>query len=247
MNMKINIKEMIMRANPAKKVLLVILSIFIFSSVAHAGVVTEVGIDKSTIITVKKPYERISVANPAIADVVTITPTQLMLVGKTLGATTLIVWMKGEEPTFFDIRVVPLKVKEPDQVLLEVIVADIDRKKAKDFGFGALVKGSSGEGTAPGLVSGGTPGGIVGGVPGTRTSPGITGFNLTNFTPQIAVSHFASGISAFLTAMEEPWKDTGKAKSRSQEWNRGKVPRRPEDSYTDGHGHGFICHGFDTV
>lgn len=84
-----------------------ILIILFLYSFAYAGVVTEVVVNKSAIINLKKSSERVSLANPAIADVVIVSPTQIMVNGKVIGSTTLLVWEKGvEKPSFFDIRVV---------------------------------------------------------------------------------------------------------------------------------------------
>jgi Flp pilus assembly secretin CpaC len=49
-------------------------------------------VDRSTVLDVKQRLSKVSVANPAIADVVVITPTQLMLSGKTAGVTSLVVF-----------------------------------------------------------------------------------------------------------------------------------------------------------
>jgi pilus assembly protein CpaC len=64
-------------------------------------------INKSAIVNFKKPVERVSVAKPAIADTIVISPTQLQINGIALGSTTLIVWEKGEKPSFFDLNVIP--------------------------------------------------------------------------------------------------------------------------------------------
>jgi pilus assembly protein CpaC len=60
---------------------------------------------KSTLIHVDSPIERISVGNPAVADVTLISPQELYLLGKTFGSTNLIVWRKGGPTTIIDLSV----------------------------------------------------------------------------------------------------------------------------------------------
>jgi pilus assembly protein CpaC len=95
-----------------------------------------------------------------------------------------------------------IKVEEPQQVLLQVKVAQINRSKLKELGLGALVKGidsGNAELTAPGLVA--TPDGELGGDAGLDVTPGIESFDLDTLVPQIGVTHFPSGVSAFLRAL----------------------------------------------
>jgi len=150
-----------------------------------------------------------------------------------------------------------ITIKEAQQVMLEVKVAQIDKSKLKELGVGVLIKGSDAEGTFPGLV--GTPTGVLGGgtsfdkthssgtsegyitdystsrantfdnilnktlsdTTTTQLSSGystadvisdsvtkakgtsIQGFPLDILAPQIAVSYFPGGVSAFLKAVQE--------------------------------------------
>jgi|SoiMethySBSTD1v2_1073268.scaffolds.fasta_scaffold179791_1 pilus assembly protein CpaC len=47
---------------------------------------------KATVIDLQNPASKVAVANPAIADVQVITPTQLLLIGRGIGVTSLIVF-----------------------------------------------------------------------------------------------------------------------------------------------------------
>jgi len=86
-------------------VLLVIASMLL-PGVALAGVRTQVVINKSVLVNVNNPVERISIARPEIADALLITPRQIQLNGLTIGSTSLIVWEKGGgKPLFFDVNV----------------------------------------------------------------------------------------------------------------------------------------------
>jgi pilus assembly protein CpaC len=225
-----------------------------FSSVALAAIPVDVTMGKGTILTLKRNSERISLANPAVADLVLISPTELLINGKSVGTTGLIIWDREGERTFFDINVMGdlddlrtqinnlapdeqitvdnvsgsillkgtvgsddtikkvntlseqyaskiinfMKVKRPQQVMLEVKVAQIDRTKLSEFGLSALYKGNDYEGTL-GLV--GMPGGNVGGPVGTDVTPGIEGFDLGQIGPQIGVASFDSGIAGVLKAL----------------------------------------------
>jgi pilus assembly protein CpaC len=64
----------------------------------------DVTIGKSQIIDVKEPFSRVSVTNPAIADVFAITPTQLLVNGKAVGVTSLVVFYP-QRTLFFDLVV----------------------------------------------------------------------------------------------------------------------------------------------
>jgi pilus assembly protein CpaC len=97
-----------------------------------------------------------------------------------------------------------IRVLEPEQVMLEVKVAQIDRTKLKELGISALAKGinDNAEITFPGALSispEGDPG--LGGAAGLATTPGIEGFNLDDLVPEIGVSHFPTGVALFLRAL----------------------------------------------
>lgn len=72
---------------------------------SDAGVATEVTVNKSVLLNLQKPSERVSIATPSIAELIVISPTQLQVNGTRIGTTSLIVWEKGGKTSFFDIRV----------------------------------------------------------------------------------------------------------------------------------------------
>lgn len=243
--------------------IVMMISLLLFSGVSFAGVLTQVGVNKSALLNLKKPAERVSVANPAIADVVLISPRQLQLNGLAIGSTTMIIWEKGvEKPSFFDISVVGdmtlleskikelgpgnsvnidvekdavvlsgkavneqtvekivqiaqiyfpkvinhIRIDEPQQVLLEVKVAQVDKSALKRLGISGLLKGTTAEGyyntiTAPG-------GGIAGTVGALATAPGATTGttqgvgSITPLDPyQIGVSYFPAGLGVVIQAL----------------------------------------------
>jgi len=64
----------------------------------------DITIGKSQIVELKEPFSRVSVTNPAIADVFVITPTQILINGKAVGVTSLVVFYPSRT-MFFDVTV----------------------------------------------------------------------------------------------------------------------------------------------
>lgn len=75
------------------------------SGFAALGPTLELIIGKSTLMRTPSPIERISVGNPAIADISLINPSELYLLGKAYGSTNLVIWRKGAETTVIDVNV----------------------------------------------------------------------------------------------------------------------------------------------
>lgn len=72
---------------------------------ATVGPSMDLTIGKSTLLRMPTAVTRISLGNPAVADVTLISPTELYLLGKTYGSTNLIVWRKNGGPTAIDVNV----------------------------------------------------------------------------------------------------------------------------------------------
>jgi pilus assembly protein CpaC len=60
---------------------------------------------KSTLMRLPFAVARMSVADPRVADVILLKPTELYLVGKSVGSTNLIVWNKANDATIIDLSV----------------------------------------------------------------------------------------------------------------------------------------------
>ena len=86
-------------------VLLTLFASLLIPGIGSAGVATEVTVNKSVLLNLQKPSERVSIATPSIAELIVISPTQLQINGTKIGTTSLIVWEKGGNTSFFDIRV----------------------------------------------------------------------------------------------------------------------------------------------
>jgi pilus assembly protein CpaC len=230
-----------------------IVILLLFSATALAAIPVEVTVGKGTIVTLKYDAKRVSLSDPAVADLILMSPTELLLNGKKVGSTSLITWDDEGKRTFFDVIVFGdiealrnqikalapdadiqvevasdaillkgtlrsedtlakidalaklysakvvnfVRVAEPEQVILEVKVAQIDRTKLKELGISAFAKGIGGnaEIAAPGALSIAPDGTLQG------SGPGIDGFDLENLAPEIGVSHFPTGVALFLRGL----------------------------------------------
>lgn len=83
-----------MNCRGIKIFILVMLLISMFAVPAFANEKIDVGINSSRILNLDN-VERIAVANPEIADVVVVSASEVILVGKTAGTTTMHVWAQG--------------------------------------------------------------------------------------------------------------------------------------------------------
>jgi pilus assembly protein CpaC len=85
--------------------------LMISSSAVNAQEPAQIGkplsllIGKSSLLRLDSAIERVSVGNPAVADVTIISPRELYLLGKTFGSTNLILWRKGGPTTLMDVSV----------------------------------------------------------------------------------------------------------------------------------------------
>ena len=95
---------------PARNIMRIFAQLALFvtimlPAIVSAGVATEVAVNKSVLMNLTRPSERVSIANPSIAELVVISPSQLQINGTRIGTTSLIVWEKGGKTSFFDVRV----------------------------------------------------------------------------------------------------------------------------------------------
>lgn len=237
---------------------LALLIVTMFSVSAMAAVPIEVAAGKGTVITLKERSTRVSLSDPAIADIILISPSELLINGKKIGSTSLIVWNKAGAKTFFDVFVVGdlgalidqvrdlapdgdvsiemakdsvvlkgvlknqetinriieiskayapkvinfLRLEEPQQIMLEVKVAQIDRTRLKELGINALYKGANEEGFF-GIGSAPSPDGSIGGGTGVPMTHSMEGFNLDGLTPQIGIASFNDGVAGLLDLLQE--------------------------------------------
>jgi pilus assembly protein CpaC len=112
--------------------ILAVLVILVFSASATAAIPVEVTVGKGTIVSLKKTSERVSISDPAVADMILISPTEILLNGKKIGSTTLIVWDKEGKRTFFDVFVVGDVGELIEQIKALAPDADITVELARD-------------------------------------------------------------------------------------------------------------------
>jgi pilus assembly protein CpaC len=84
---------------------------------ARIGAEMTLIVGKSALLRLPEAVDRISVANPAIADVTPVSERDLYLLGKDLGNTNVIVWTRGGPATIVDVKV----VSDPSSLELELL------------------------------------------------------------------------------------------------------------------------------
>lgn len=115
---------------------------------------------KSVVLEYPEKVQTISLANSDIADVVSITPTELVIIGKEVGVTTLAVWGESKKHTSYDIKVD--RSFAGQQVVLEVKVAEVNKNAASELGFDFLFINKDDRHIAEGEKTLGVYGGLVG-------------------------------------------------------------------------------------
>jgi pilus assembly protein CpaC len=75
------------------------------SEQAQGSAPLRVMVGKSLLINTTEPIKRISVTDPAIASALPVTPTQILVHGKTPGEVSLVIWDEQERSRSFDLRV----------------------------------------------------------------------------------------------------------------------------------------------
>jgi len=92
---------------------------------------------KSIVLPYPEKVQTVSLADEEIADVVSVTPTDLVVIGKEVGITSLIVWGESKGHTVYDIKVD--RNISGQQVLLEVQVAEVNKSALSEFGLDFLM------------------------------------------------------------------------------------------------------------
>jgi pilus assembly protein CpaC len=246
------------------------LLLLLTSGTALGGVPTTVVLNKSVLLTLKNPARLVTITDPEIIAVPEpLQRRQLLINGKKIGSTNLIIWEENtEKPTFFDVQVIgdrdllETQIKEyaphdaitvqyardtvilsgtvaneqtgkkaeeiakayaakvlnhitvgsPQQVLLQVRVAQVDKTSLKKLGISTIVKGATGEGFinlvgAPSTSTTTTTSGGATTISSVSGTPGINGGGpgLGSFNPldafQVGISYFPGGIGAVLQAL----------------------------------------------
>lgn len=93
----------------------------------------EVAVNQSQILNIEG-VKRVAIANPAIADVIVVSDSELLLVGKTPGITSLQVWT-DRVPNVYSIHVSGPEYYIGKQIKIEAKIVEIDRGKMKNLGI----------------------------------------------------------------------------------------------------------------
>jgi pilus assembly protein CpaC len=98
-----------------------------------------VAVGRSQVLTLADSIGTVSIADDKIADVVVATPYQVLIVGKKVGITSLVVWGRGNRYTNYEM-IVHRSEAAGNQIVLNVKVAEINRTRLKERGidFGLL-------------------------------------------------------------------------------------------------------------
>ena len=95
---------------------------------------------KSIVLSYPEKILTVSLANDAIADVVSVTPTDLVVIGKEVGITSLVVWGESKKYTMYDVKVE--RNVSGQQVVLEVQVGEVNRSALSAYGLDFLMHDS---------------------------------------------------------------------------------------------------------
>jgi len=92
---------------------------------------------KSIVLNYPEKIETVSLANQDIADVVSVTPTDLVVIGKEVGVTSLVVWGESKKYNIYDVKVE--RNISGQQVVLEVQVGEVNKSALSEYGLDFLM------------------------------------------------------------------------------------------------------------
>ncbi|MEW5796523.1 MAG: pilus assembly protein N-terminal domain-containing protein [Candidatus Zixiibacteriota bacterium] len=93
---------------------------------------------KSAVVTFPERIKTMSIADQEVIDVVSITPTDAVVIGKAEGTTSLYIW--GESGRYLAYETKVDRAVRSQQVVLEVQMAELNRTKFSDIGFDLLMR-----------------------------------------------------------------------------------------------------------
>ncbi len=93
---------------------------------------------QSEVLDFLSPVKRVAITNPETADATVVSPTQILLDGKSAGVTSLIVWR--EAGSYEKYRIHVHGESDPRQVMLHVRFLEINKTVLKELGTDFLVK-----------------------------------------------------------------------------------------------------------
>jgi pilus assembly protein CpaC len=168
------------------------------ASVVPAGPLLkmEVIVGKSQVIAFTENIMRVSVTDPAIADVMVASPRQLLINGKAPGTTSLVVWDSEERPTFYNLVVHTDTAFQ--QVMLKVRFAEVNRTAMRNLGIDFVSTDLN-----PNLLGEGFEEMVVGSFSGLVATPSIPLSITSGVSAYLSLTHESYGVSAILKALEK--------------------------------------------
>jgi len=86
---------------------------------------------KSRLIRLDRPVRRVSVGNPEVADIILVSPTEVLVNGRKPGDTSLILW---DQHGVSELHTITVEETSERQVLLEITVAELNRTAMEEHG-----------------------------------------------------------------------------------------------------------------
>jgi len=155
----------------------------------------EVIVGKSQVIGFTENIMRVSVTDPAIADVMVASPKQLLINGKAPGTTSLVVWDSEERPTFYNLVV--HTDTSFQQVMLKVRFAEVNRTAMKELGVDFVSTDVN-----PRIFGEGFKEAVIGSFSGQVNTPTIPLSLGSGVSTYLSLTHESYGIEATLHALE---------------------------------------------
>jgi Flp pilus assembly secretin CpaC len=120
-----------------KLLFVLLLGISSFCLAALDQVTVYVG--QSAIVNFPENIKRVSIANTDVADASVTSASQMVINGKIVGVTSLVVWNDQEQVSHY--KVVVQKERSPYQIMLQVRFLEVNKNNLKEFGVDGLRNG----------------------------------------------------------------------------------------------------------
>lgn len=122
------------------------------SDVTQTGIPITVTVGQSIVLEMEHEVSTVSIADPKVADAAVGSAKSVVVNGKGMGTTSLVVWEEGGTHTLY--RVIASDPNHRTQVLLQCKVAELNEKRLKEFGMDWIGTGLSDK-ALEGTISGG--------------------------------------------------------------------------------------------
>ena len=104
-----------------------------------AGTLLRLKSGHSDVVDLAQPIKRIAIADPEIADANVISATQIVVIGKSIGTTSMIVWDENDD--YINYTVIVESIESRKQIILRVRFMEVNKSALKEFGSDFIVKG----------------------------------------------------------------------------------------------------------